>query len=526
MRRIYLVRHGETDANRDRIIQGQSDSPRLTARGRLQIERAAAYFSTLEPLGKPVIWYGPLTRLMDSSNVFGNVLGGDVDQILDHRLIQRSWGSVQGMQLRKLNIRLNSEEVFLGEPGKELPTDAESLQDVRARISSFLDDLKRHAATLHVVISHNELLNYMWNILEATDLMRHNIDNGEVIRITWDESAASVERVFPRRLVCGWHDVRDGLQGSAAEILRLIGAESQHIRSISPDEYGAVRVLIIGDAPFGPEEAGLFPTLELVARYGTGYDNVLVKELAAHNIRTLRLLGGSEDAVAEFVLASAIMALSLVPQSVEGLRKTPHVWRAAGKRGMSLSQARIGVIGYGRVGRAVAQRFRMNNADVRVWNRSWNEKLEAHTNQHGIRKIATLQELLRTSDVVTIHIALTEQTRGMISEEVLQDLSKTGHHIALINVARGGIVDERALLTALNNGTVSSAVIDVWSVEGQATSPVVTELRAHPLVMPTPHIASYTTAVADHQQHVLATAIVAFLERRYSSIIDAEIIKP
>ncbi len=232
----------------------------------------------------------------------------------------------------------------------------------------------------------------------------------------------------------------------------------------------------------GPVLAAM-KNLKVIGRLGVGLDNIDMDECARRGIQVFPATGANTVSVAEYVIAAILV----------GLR---DVWKAnadvlAGKwprNDLMLGEAmgkRLGFVGFGGIARATATRAKalemdlaaydpMVKADDPVWK------------QYGVTRIATIDELCATSDVISIHVPLTPDTRNMFDAARLSKMKKTA---LLINTARGGIIDEAALAAALKAGTIGGALIDVYDKEPlKAGSP----LEGAPRLWLTPHIAGVT----------------------------------
>jgi phosphoglycerate dehydrogenase-like enzyme len=153
-----------------------------------------------------------------------------------------------------------------------------------------------------------------------------------------------------------------------------------------------------------------------------------------------------------------------------------------------------------------------------LWNRSARSIKLTGVPAECYSLAADLDELARRADVVSVHLALNDETRGLIGAAFFDKLRAAGRAIALVNTARGEVVDEGALLQALDDRIVYAAAVDVWSAEGRRTNDTVVALRRHPAVLATSHIASHTTGSLHRYAMQCARNIVALVERRSDEI--------
>ena len=213
--------------------------------------------------------------------------------------------------------------------------------------------------------------------------------------------------------------------------------------------------------------------LKVIGRAGTGLDNIDVEAAQKANIRVLNAPGANANAVAELTLGLML-----------ALARPGFAWHTAesgqGERfrkslGIELAGKTLGVIGYGRIGRLVAHLALAFGMKVLAYDIVTPERLEP-----GVR-LVPLETLISESDFVSIHVPLTQETRGLVTAELLKSF-KPGSF--LINTARAEIVDERAVLSALQSGRLRGYAADLYTEQ----SP----LLGHPQVLLTPHIGAST----------------------------------
>lgn len=213
------------------------------------------------------------------------------------------------------------------------------------------------------------------------------------------------------------------------------------------------------------------PELEVISKVGVGIDMVDQEALRRHGVRLAWTPGTNSRSVSELVIALAIALLrGIVPANAEVRNGT---WQQ--RKGSTLSGKTVGIVGYGSVGADLAGLLRpfgcrVVASDVRP--------LE------GVEQLE-LEELLRTADVVSLHLGLEDSTRGIIDRRRLELLQP---HAILINAARGGLVDEEALKELLREGRLAGAAFDVFAVEPPEDS----ELLGLPNFLATPHIGGST----------------------------------
>jgi glyoxylate reductase len=256
------------------------------------------------------------------------------------------------------------------------------------------------------------------------------------------------------------------------------------------EELSGVEVLLEAVVPVGPDELRLLPDLRLVGNYGVGYDNVDVAACSDRGIAVTNTPGVLDAAVAELALALMLACRRELVVSDRFVRDAR--WRTGWSRperlGHDLAGATLGLVGLGRIGSEVAKRAE-----------AFGMRVVHHRRSDGL----PLDELLRTSDVVSLHVPLTPETQGLLSRERLA-LLRDG--ATLVNTARGGIVDEDALVDELVSGRISAG-LDVFADEPRVPERLL-DLRN---VVLTPHIASATVETRAAMTRVLVDNVLAFL---------------
>ncbi|MEV4115268.1 D-glycerate dehydrogenase [Nonomuraea sp. NPDC049695] len=230
------------------------------------------------------------------------------------------------------------------------------------------------------------------------------------------------------------------------------------------------------------------PGLRVVANTAVGYDNIDVAAATARGVRVTNTPGVLDGATADLAFALILAASRRVLDGDRLIREgTPWIWGPRMMLGIDLSAgATLGVVGYGRIGRAVARRARA--FDMSVLATPTSSPL-TDEDRLGVEFVA-LPELLERSDVVSLHCPLTPETRHLIDAAALRRMKPTA---VLVNTARGGIVDEQALIEALRSGALAAAGLDVFEGEPRVDP----ELAKLPNTVLTPHIGSAGTATRE-----------------------------
>ncbi len=228
---------------------------------------------------------------------------------------------------------------------------------------------------------------------------------------------------------------------------------------------------------------GCGPRLAVVARAGVGVDAIDVAAATEAGIVVLNTPGANTLAATEQTFALMLSLARKTPEAVASVRA--GLWERKPFVGTELAHKRLGIVGLGRIGGAVAQRAAAFQMKLLACD-PFVSRARAET--LGVELIA-LDELLRQADIVTLHVPLTAQTRGLIDAARLKLMKPSA---LLINCARGGVIDERALLDALDAGSIAGAAIDVVAEEPPPPDGTGAALQRHPRVVATPHLGGST----------------------------------
>jgi phosphoglycerate dehydrogenase-like enzyme len=218
------------------------------------------------------------------------------------------------------------------------------------------------------------------------------------------------------------------------------------------------------------------PRVALVHMPSVGVDVIDLDRCAARAVPVTNCAGANTTSVAEWCVSATLALLRRTVEADAAVRRGE--WPQTELRGRELAGSRVGVLGMGSIGRRVAELFGLLGCAVAYWSRSRHEDAPA--------TYAELDELVATSDVLVTVIALSEQTRGIVDARLL-DRAKPG--LLLVNAGRGALVDEPALLAALQSGQVGGAALDVFATE---PLPPDSPLRDAPAVLLSPHMAGST----------------------------------
>ncbi len=222
--------------------------------------------------------------------------------------------------------------------------------------------------------------------------------------------------------------------------------------------------------------------LECIARAGVGVDNIDVPTATAKGIIVMNTPGGNTASTAELTWALMLaMSRRIVPANVS---LAGGAWDRKKFQGAQLAGKTLGVIGMGRIGKAVAKRALAMEMEVVAFDPYFAGKCP----EGSFEMVKSLDDLCRRSDYITVHVPGNAETTGMIGRDQISQM-KDG--VYLINAARGGIINPEALLEALESGKVGAAALDVWTSE-PPESDAEKKLIAHPRVLAVPHLGAST----------------------------------
>ncbi len=244
--------------------------------------------------------------------------------------------------------------------------------------------------------------------------------------------------------------------------------------------------------------------LKIIARAGVGIDNVDVNAASSRGIIVVNAPYGNVNSAAEHTMALALSLCRNVPIANSSLKGGD--WQRAPFTGRELKGKTVGIIGLGKVGGRVARRCRAFEADVITYDPYISEK---RADDFGV-KLVSLEDIIRFSDIITVHTPLNDETRGLISAEHFKGMQDG---VIIINCARGGIIDEAAMLDALESGKSSGAAFDVWSQEPPTTE-VLKQLIAQPNMLVTPHLGANTFEAQKNVAVDVSKEIVNYIDGR------------
>lgn len=223
--------------------------------------------------------------------------------------------------------------------------------------------------------------------------------------------------------------------------------------------------------------------LKIIGRAGMGLDNIDVENAKAKGIKVLNTPGQNSLSVAELVLGMVLDIYRHITRGSVGLREGK--WEKKQLKGLELSKKTFGIIGFGFVGKNLAKLLKGFETETLVYDVV--KLTEEEIKEYNVKQVS-LEELLKNSDVISLHVPKNDKTYHMIGDEQFEEMKEK---VVIINAARGGVLDEKALLKYLENGKVLGAGLDVFEEE-PPTSEFYKELLSMPNVVATPHIGAST----------------------------------
>lgn len=240
--------------------------------------------------------------------------------------------------------------------------------------------------------------------------------------------------------------------------------------------------------------------LKVVGRMGVGVDNIDLDAARSHNVTVVNAPIATTVSVAELTLGLMLSLVRGIAKADFGMKAGD--WLKKELRGTELFQKTLGVIGFGHIGESVARRALA--FDMRVV--AFDPVRPADEIKAGGAGPVSFEELLKQSDIITMHIPHIKSTHHLLDEKAF---SLMKDHVLIICAARGGVIDEKALLAALENGKVAGAALDVYEKEPTGENP----LPMHPRVVATPHIGAQTKEAQLRAGFDILSEVVAALEQ-------------
>jgi len=278
--------------------------------------------------------------------------------------------------------------------------------------------------------------------------------------------------------------IADKLSSEAVQVLRSGGVEVDDRSGIEASELASViggyeGLIVRSRTKVTADLLKTASALKVVGRAGVGVDNIDLAAAREKGVAVVNTPVSTSVAVAELTFGLLLSLLRNIPHADQTMKQGQ--WIKKELEGAELSGKVLGILGVGNIGAQVARRAAA--FDMRVL--GYDPLLDEKTIQSRGAEPVSLSDLYAQADVITLHLPLLSETRAMLGKEAFR---KMKYGVYLVCAARGGVIDQDALLTALNSGQVAGAALDVFEKEPPGASALV----AHPNVVATPHIGAQT----------------------------------
>ncbi len=299
--------------------------------------------------------------------------------------------------------------------------------------------------------------------------------------------------------------ITDGLDQSGLDVLRS-QADVDDRRDISAEdllkaipEYDGL--IVRGRTKVTASALEAATRLKAIGRAGVGVDNIDLDAAKKRNVTVVNAPMSTSIAVAELTFGLMLALAREIPRADAGMKQGK--WLKKGLEGVELNGKTLGVIGFGRIGVELGKRAAAFGMNVIAYDPLISED---EISKRGAEPVS-IQDLYAWSDFISLHLPLNVQTRDMIGPLAFSQM-KDGARI--VCAARGGIIDESALVAALNSGKVAGAALDVYAVE----PPGETETVLHPKVIAMPHIGAQTAEAQSRASEDIANEVLSALQNK------------
>lgn len=295
----------------------------------------------------------------------------------------------------------------------------------------------------------------------------------------------------------------DGLEKAGQEILSK-DAQVDNKKDITPEDLLKVigdydAIIVRGRTKLTPEVFASAKKLKVAGRAGVGVDNINLPAAKEHGVTVVNSPLATTVSVAELTLGLMLSLIREIPRADAGMKQTN--WLKKELKGTELYQKTLGVIGFGRIGVATADRAKAFGMKIIAYD----PLLKPEEIQKRGGEPVSLDDLLAKSDFITMHLPLTPDSKNLLNKAAF-DKMKPG--VRVICAARGGVIEEAALLEALKSGKVAGAALDVFATEPPGKS----ELAEHPKVVCTPHIGAETVEAQARAAVDISSEVIAALK--------------
>jgi len=297
--------------------------------------------------------------------------------------------------------------------------------------------------------------------------------------------------------------IADGLEENGQAILHS-SAKVDDRTGISPEELLKVikdydALIVRSRTRVSPQVFDSATRLKVVGRAGVGVDNIDLEAARSHGVTVVNAPTSTSLAVAELTIGLMLAMAREIPRADAGMKQ--GTWLKIELAGTELYGKTLGILGMGRIGAEVGVRAAAFGMTVL----GYDPLIPAEEIVRRGAEPVSLDELYARSDFVSLHLPLSDETRSMVSEQAFGRMKRG---VRIVCAARGGIIDESALLAALESGRVAGAALDVFASEPPGAS----ELVRHPRVIATPHIGAQTAEAQSRAAEDIANEVLAALK--------------
>ena len=299
--------------------------------------------------------------------------------------------------------------------------------------------------------------------------------------------------------------ITDGLDESGLLILRAAAEVDDKPGSTADDLLLAIpgydALIVRGRTKVTASVIEAGSHLKVIGRAGVGVDNIDLEAAKKKNITVVNAPMSTSLAVAELTFGLLLAVAREIPRADSGMKQGQ--WLKKELEGVELNGKTLGVIGFGRIGVEVGKRASAFGMNVIAYD----PLISGDDIQGRGAEPVSIQDLFAWSDFISLHLPLNVQTRDMMGAQAFSQM-KDG--VRIVCAARGGIIDESALIAALNSGKVAGAALDVFGQE----PPGLTEAVSHPRVIATPHIGAQTVEAQSRASEDIATEVLSALQNQ------------
>lgn len=310
----------------------------------------------------------------------------------------------------------------------------------------------------------------------------------------------------------------DGISSKGKEILEQNGFTvitdkvNQEDLIDEVNRRGIIAILVRSATTVRKEVVDSCPSLKLIGRGGVGMDNIDVEYARSKGLVVVNTPASSSQSVAELVMAQLFSIARFLPDSYKNM-ETGDFSKLKKKyaKGIELRGKTLGIVGFGRIGQSLASYALGIGMKVIAFNRtpcvvSVPIEIGGQVINVEVQTVCDMDEVLSTSDFISLHVPKQSSGGAVLGVE---EFTKMKEGVRVVNAARGGVIDEQALISALDSGKIAAVGLDVYENEPNPNS----ALLSHPLIACTPHIGAATVEAQDRIGEEIAGLVIAHLSK-------------